>query len=439
VSADFTARALAVQETARARRLRILRLLAASIERVGGHYPADHPSPPTIGADAAAIALPSPKVWSALGGEYTGAPYPIRTGRFTLCGGAYSGGNPFVDLNANALFVTNVTGGNGSNPAIGLLATPGPKMRFITDAPRFELSVYMSQSTQPQQLEMRVDGMRVPNQFGKPASGANDFAFRYVPVTFGDGSETQRKLRQIEIACVGFGGSLPGAVITDQRSFIGPWPQPDGLKVGVFGDSFTELGLGRFVGDLIGQADTWNSGLGATGWFADANGARSSADERWPYDVTARAFDVVIDLNGINDGGLIATAAQYRDRMLPSYTATLAAKPETIFILTGPMSPVSAGNVNAGNLRVRDGKRLLAAAFPQNAIFLDNLGEAATPLASEPWVFGSGRVGATTGDGNADLVTSSDGTHPSPYGNLYLAQRIAAETVRAIPALIAAQ
>ncbi|MET0179062.1 MAG: GDSL-type esterase/lipase family protein [Novosphingobium sp.] len=443
MSADFTARALAVQETARARRLRILRLLAASIERVGGRYPADDAAPPTIGADTASITMPSPKVWSALSTPLTGSYWSLRSDRFTLYGGVYRGGNQYVSPDANTLFYTSVTQGDGSNPAANIAPLPGGKMRFMTDAPKFELSVYLGQNAQPQQLEMRVDGLRVPTQFGRAASSANDFAFRYIPVTFGDGSETHRRLRRIEILCIGYGAAHPGAVITDQRSFVGPWAQPDALKVGVVGDSFTEgvygFGVGGGLGDLIGQADTWNSGLGATGWFADAGGARSSMDERWPYDVTARGFDVVFDLNGINDGGQTASAAAYRDKMLPHYTATLAAKPETIVVLTGPMSTGSAGNVNAGQLLVRAGKKLLAAAFPKNAIFLDNLGDAAMPLAQEPWVTGNGRVGATANDGNADLVTGADGTHPSPYGNLYLAQRIAAETARAIPALIAAQ
>ena len=41
------------------------------------------------------------------------------------------------------------------------------------------------------------------------------------------------------------------------------------------------------------------------------------------------------------------------------------------------------------------------------------------------YLTGTGHVGATTGVGNADFVTSTDAIHPSPYGHTYYGLRIA--------------
>ena len=51
-------------------------------------------------------------------------------------------------------------------------------------------------------------------------------------------------------------------------------------------------------------------------------------------------------------------------------------------------------------------------------------GETVTFLGSS-WVFGTGRVGATTGDGNRDIYISSDGTHPTDAGHAALGRTIA--------------
>jgi len=51
---------------------------------------------------------------------------------------------------------------------------------------------------------------------------------------------------------------------------------------------------------------------------------------------------------------------------------------------------------------------------------------------AKSYIFGSGRIGALTNDGNADIMTSSDGTHPTQNGHNYLGERITAEIKRII-------
>ncbi|WP_448642779.1 hypothetical protein [Geodermatophilus sp. URMC 63] len=46
---------------------------------------------------------------------------------------------------------------------------------------------------------------------------------------------------------------------------------------------------------------------------------------------------------------------------------------------------------------------------------------------TNPWIKGEGKVGATTGQGNANLYVHNDCAHPSPAGHNYYAQRMAAE------------
>jgi lysophospholipase L1-like esterase len=133
------------------------------------------------------------------------------------------------------------------------------------------------------------------------------------------------------------------------------------------------------------------------------------------------APDLVVEVGGINDDGLVgATPAPVQAAVTAWLAALTAALPNVLVVMTGPMSPGSAGNAGS-NALVRDGKKAAAALFPNNVLFLDNLAEA--------WVTGSGRSGATKGDGNADWVTGgidgTDVTHPTDLGHAYLARRVA--------------
>ena len=59
----------------------------------------------------------------------------------------------------------------------------------------------------------------------------------------------------------------------------------------------------------------------------------------------------------------------------------------------------------------------VAAAAPRNVVgYIDSVGGS--------WITGTGKVGATAGDGNGDLLIANDGVHPSPAGHDYYARRI---------------
>jgi hypothetical protein len=46
-------------------------------------------------------------------------------------------------------------------------------------------------------------------------------------------------------------------------------------------------------------------------------------------------------------------------------------------------------------------------------------------VSSASWFTGNGNVAAPTGNGNSDIYGSSDGVHPTDWGNQYIAQQVA--------------
>ena len=189
-------------------------------------------------------------------------------------------------------------------------------------------------------------------------------------------------------------------------------------------------GNGFILADLLGQADTWVSSLGGTGWFAPANPkTRNWFNDRVQLDVVPAAPQVIVEMGGLNDSSVSGVSQAAAQAAVESWLdAVIAARPDTIVFMTGPVAP---GTPTAGDLKIGAAKAAAAAKYPQNVAFIDNL--------ADPWFFGTGRQGSTVGDGNRDWAIGSDGTHPTLEGHRYLAQRLARAIAGAIPALIARQ
>lgn len=197
---------------------------------------------------------------------------------------------------------------------------------------------------------------------------------------------------------------------------------PTGPKVAVLGDSYV-FGSGTdsayvngFVtelGYLMGWPNVRASGLGSTGYLETSGGATFRG--RVDTDVIDWAPDIVIVFGSVNDDGETSSAMQAEAELL--YADIVAGLPDATLIVVGPPWPRTP---TASIQTVRDG--IEAAATTANGVdlFVDAVDS------SDPWFTGSGRVGATAGDGNADYYTSTDSTHPSVAGHKYLARRIAA-------------
>jgi lysophospholipase L1-like esterase len=129
-----------------------------------------------------------------------------------------------------------------------------------------------------------------------------------------------------------------------------------------------------------------------------------------------------------NDAALSPSQATIQPLIETWLGTVLSAKPETVIFMTGP---IIASNAGAAHTTVQAAKQAAAAKFPRNVAFIDTL--------TDPWVSGTGRDGATTGDGNRDWVCGTDSAHPTAEGHRMLAGRVARGVAKAIPALIAAQ
>lgn len=432
MAADFTARGLIGGETARNRRLRILNTLRAAMARTGLRMPGLATTLPTItlpGTATSTIATGTLHTPMAFGDRFT-----FVGADWVLDGPAFPNNQMFRPVAAHL--------GNGTDPA----ATPiqgRAKVRFTCTAPKLE--IYVAYSGAGNGFRLKVNGEYVATGYlGNTSDGTTNGVFRYIPVQWGDGTETQRALRfyELEFASTGrFGGVRCGPLHTVQ-----PWPQADGLRLLVHGDSMvstvadsTDQGvqvqpaaLGEVLGLLVGQADTWLSNVGGTGWFASGVGPYSRFNERVRLDVVGAAPDVIFELGGRNDWSLAPSQAEMQARVETWLATVIGAKPETIVFMSAPMIENGAQNTEAGYVLIRNAKLAAAAKWPRNVAFIDNM--------ARGWVTGaSGRIGATAGLGNRDWVIGTDNAHCGIEGNRYLAAQLAWAAAGAIPALIAAQ
>ncbi|MFM5924096.1 MAG: SGNH/GDSL hydrolase family protein [Novosphingobium sp.] len=427
---DIIARGLAAAEVARQKRLRVLNTLRASIAKTDLTPPALATTLPTIGAPLASSAIATGTTWQvATGGT------PLHAAKFAFLGGAWQCPNATFP---NTEFYKAVTSrvGNGTDPLQNPQQGPGSRVRFVCAAPSFELYVQMSGAGVGGGFRLKVDGKLAYS--GVLGNGGNGL-LRYIPVTWGSGAAADRKDRHYELEFASTGAFV--GIRTTNLYKPHAWLQADALRVLLHGDSMLATVVdatnidsypygaqGALIGDLLGQADTWSSGVGGSGWMAPTLHDRSWFNERVDIDVIAPAPDVIVEMGGGNDAALNPTQAAHQALVETWLGKVLAAKPDTVIFMTGP---VIGSNSSAAHGAVNAAKQAAAAKFPRNVAFIDTL--------TDPWVSGTGRDGAAVGDGNRDWVTGTDSAHPTAEGHRHLAGRVARGVARAIPGLIAAQ
>jgi lysophospholipase L1-like esterase len=427
---DLIARGLTAAEVARQKRLRVLNTLRASIAKADFTPPALATTVPTIGAPTASSAIATGTSWQAVTGGN-----PLHAAKYTFVGGDWKCPNATFP---NTEFYKSVTSrvGNGIDPTQNPQQGPGSRVRFVCAAPSFELWVQMSGAGVGGGFRLKVDGK--PAATGVLGASGNG-QLVYIPVTWGSGAASERKDRHYELEFASVGAFV--GIRTSNLYKPSPWVQGDALRVLLHGDSMLATVVdavaidsypwgaqGALIGDLLGQADCWSSGVGGSGWMAPAVHDRSWFNERVDIDVVARAPDVIVEMGGGNDAVLNPSQAAIQPLIETWLSKVLAAKPETIVFMTGPLI---VSNASAAHLTIQAAKQAAAAKFPRSVGFIDTL--------TDPWVSGTGRVGATTGDGNRDWVTGTDGAHPTAEGHRFLAGRVARGVAAAIPGLITAQ
>lgn len=426
---DLIARGLVAADSARRRRLRTLEILRASLARTGAQPLELATTLPAIGTPTASTAIATGTTWQVSSGGN-----PLHAAKFTFVGAIWKN---LSSTFPNGEFYRGEVAhqGNGSDPAFGPIY--GGRVRFALEAPQFEIYVQTAPPGNGNGFRLKVDGKYVKQ--GTIGLDTTNGAVRFIPVTWGDGSPSQRKIRYYELEFGGVGGFF--GIRTSNLYKPSPWPQADGLRVLVHGDSMLNTivdsgdrdaalcpSMGSLMADLLGQCDTWSSGTGGAGWLAPVAHNQNWFNDRVQIDVVAQAPDVIVELGGVNDAGAMPALATEQAAVQAWLDAVLTAKPETIVFMTGPIVGGSPAPIHS---TIMAAKAAAASTYPRNVAFIDNL--------TDTWVFGSGRQSSPVGDGNRDWITGSDGAHPTSEGHRYLASRIARGIARALPGLIAAQ
>lgn len=414
---------LTSDDLVRLTRLQTLQKLADSIARTGGQLPAVMGTPPTIGAASASTGIATGTSWQL----YTAGGVPQYDHMVTLLGGVW-GGIAGTAPGNYTLAARNGYTGNGTDPLTN--PTYGGVMRFACEAPELELWVRCVAAGSGDGIRVKVNG-----EYIKTGCIANDGfgLYRYIKLTFGS-----RAMRYFELDC---GGSayLVGIRTANEYKPM-PWPQPDGLRGLIHGDSFVwtvsdsgddDTGLSGPLGitlrNLLGQSDTIACGIGGAGWMAPVVKDRSWFNDAVAANVVARAPDFIIDHGGGNDSSMSFTQAEYQALVETWLSAVLTAKPETIIFMAGPVIISEPG---AQHLVIAAAKQAAAALYPKNVAYLDNF--------TDKWVFGTGRQGATVGNGNRDWVCGTDNGHPTMEGHVALAGRITRAVSEGVATLTAA-
>lgn len=418
---------------------------------------------PTVTASAAgaATSIVNGKLRKPKG---TGASSPVDVdgdqaffyvGGPTAAGVAYGAASPDWDyVRPNYL-----TGGSGSS-----VFWP-TSVQFLYDGQVFEMPVKAFATTL--KYRMKIDGRYVTEAVQSIAGLAAGSQYQ---IKFDLGSGGVERLIEIEPdwQTMSFGGIYIEPTATAKR---GRRPE---FTAAVLGDSISggsgtvsrlETWLPR-AAHLVGCDAALNLSIGGTGFLTAAG---SQFRDR-VADVVASAADVVWIFGGQND------YAQTPAALLAEATYVIqqiqAGLPKALVFVVGMWSP---GTQDATRTLLNDALRSAVTATGA-AGFIDLIDPVGNGASAPAWaaatlyrpgdmvtrsgvsyvtriqhtstgsfdatkfqgtsiIYGTGKVGTTTGDGNADLMVQSDGVHPTTLGEKLLERHIAAETRRKLRAV----
>jgi len=355
----------------------------------------------------------------------------------SLPGGVVDIGNIAAMVGAGTLPV-RVFGGEAITPfgttVRGILPKTGGSGGYFS--PRFECMVEGTQicfTLDTTQTKFRViaDGSYVGA--GGVPTVFNTSAGTFVLVTFATAG----------VHRVGIEREANGAITAIARPATSQlWrPDPAPIRALIVGDSYTQgtgasfeqNGWARQMALRLGW-DAIIQAFGSTGYLAAGATSPFGSADRLNF-VNAQSYDLVIVAGGIND-----TTASYAPQVQASatayYRAIRAAQPDAAILVlgawagsTGPST--GANSVTAVEQAIRDA--VAAVGDPMCRFVPVSLNDAT----NRPWIFGTGRAGATNASGNSDLYIGSDGTHPNDAGHAHLGARGAAAVTAALEAMAA--
>ena len=272
--------------------------------------------------------------------------------------------------------------------------------------------------------QLRVLYKELPSGIWKKtaiATTALDGGFRYILVDFQ--TAASRRIR-FETSGHYFCGLQrePAATVTASSVTAPP-------IVCMMGDSFIEQAgasgactgmsfvMGRALGIDIYSSGVGGTGVNSTGGLNPVGGQKVNYQNRVTDATSITNLGAFIIWQSINDAGF--TQAQQHDGLEAIITTFRASKPTTPIIIISPTAPT--GTVTQPLYLLRDAGRQVANEY--GCHFIDQL--------QPHCLVGTGRVGATTGSGNADYYVGTDNVHPSQDGHDYRGELLA-QQIRSI-------
>lgn len=357
-------------------------------------------SPPTIVTDAGQAQSNTGTTGTTLAGTSVNLPYNA-SGKWRFLGG--TAGTAGAAYYSNYLF----------NPAAASI--PPMRVDFMYSGQELEI-IWRATNGGNSNWRLMVDGQWA-NDF-QVSPGATGLRY-FTKVTF-----PSRKSRRItfQYENLAFGGLNLNVVDT-------VWQLPQGFRAMFLGDSYTlgtgatRLGSGwaHQCADYLGWIDYIANAQSGTGYL-NAPTDRQKFEDRVAATVTPFAPDLIVVMGGYNDNtfnNAAWTTAAVGAAAAALFSALKTALPNTSLIVTSGQASVTT---TVGSETYLHSEAILnAAAAASNVIKTIDMTNAA------PWITGNGKVGATNGSGNADVLVSSDGAHPSQEGHDFYGVRIARE------------
>ena len=168
---------------------------------------------------------------------------------------------------------------------------------------------------------------------------------------------------------------------------------------------------------------------GGTGFFQDQDGGSYNYAGRYVADVTHRNWDIICASSSTNDSE--ASEAEINTSVDAFYDLVKANHPNSIILIVGtPRSVSQRGGEGTGYILAET--RTLARFESKNDPLVITI---PTLTDVNPPVFGTGKISAPTGDGNADFYVS-DGLHYGDAGHLYHGSWLARKVTAAFRAKI---
>lgn len=335
-----------------------------------------------------------------------------------------TGGQPTL-VNGTYRFCAAIIGATG-----GTVGTGNGKNATYWRSSVVADSRYVTFRVNPSTIAYRilVDGQYV-SLSGLQLATTTGTTLQHILVDFGT-----RGLRTVTLEAQfaqGFAGGYSEATASLWRPDVSDTPYVamlgDSYVVGA-GPTMAADGPALVMGDWLG-ARLLASGSGGTGWGTPT---AYRFDERilgGDLALSDSTPDLIVLMASINDRN--RDQAMVQSNAITGITAVRAQYPDTPIVVMGALAGATGPSTTAGNSLIAAEQSVAAAV----ATFASDPLIAFVPISTDAngaWISGTGKIGTTTGTGNSDWATVSDGIHASEEGAAMIGRRYATSILAAL-------